>query len=66
MEFDASPVKKKRRKNNRNKTVRPTTCLIHVDEDADDETMSCFTAQSWKVFKSFLIFGVFNNQRKSE
>jgi len=45
MEFDTSPVKKKKRR----KSIRPTKCLINVVSNADDATLSCFTEQSWKV-----------------
>jgi len=47
MEFDTSPVKKKKKR--KTTSVRPTTCIIHVDDDADDATLSCFGEQSWKV-----------------
>jgi len=49
MEFDASPVKKKKRMRRKSNLVRPTQCLIHVVSNADDATLSCFTEQSWKV-----------------
>ena len=49
MEFDAIPVKKKKRR--KSNPVRPTKCLIHVVSNADDATSSCFTEQSWKVLE---------------
>lgn len=48
MNFDDSPVKKKR-KTNTNKRPRPTKCIIHVVAGADDGTLSHFTKQSWEV-----------------
>ena len=54
MEFcDDSPVKKKRRRKN---VKRPKICIVHVDETADDSTLSGFTEQSWKVIFNFLCF----------
>ena len=54
MEFcDDSPVKKKRRRKN---VKRPKICIIHVDETADDSTLSGFTEQSWKVIFNFFMF----------
>ena len=44
--FDDSPVKKKRRKKN---VKRPKSCIIHMDQTADNSTLSGFTEQSWKV-----------------
>ena len=41
--FDDSPVKKKRRKKN---VKPPKSCIIHVDQTADDRTLSGFTEQS--------------------
>ena len=41
--FDDSPVKKKRRKKN---VKPPKSCIIHVDQTADDSTLSGFTEQS--------------------
>ena len=54
MEFDASPVKKKKRR--KSNLVRPTKCLIHVVLNADDATLSCFTEQSWKVVEPIKYF----------
>ena len=50
--FDDSPVKKNRRKKN---VKRPKSCIIHMDQTADDSTFSGFTEQSWKVIFSFHI-----------
>ena len=53
MDFDDSPVKKKKRKSVKSQ-VRPTKCLIHVVSSSDDTTLSAFTEQSWKV-KTILV-----------
>ena len=52
-EIDHSPVMKKRRK----KDVKlPKSCIIHVDQTAEDSTFSGITEQSWKViFHSILL-----------
>ena len=46
--MDDSPVKKKRKKKNADLNLQ---CLIHVDNAADDSTLSVFTDKSWKVSK---------------
>ena len=38
--IDDSPLKKKRRKKN---VKRPKSCIIHLDQTADDSTFSGFT-----------------------
>ena len=54
--FDDSPVKKKRRKKN---VKRPKSCIIHMDQTADDSTLSGFTEQSWKVIFHSILFEKF-------
>ena len=54
--FDDSLVKKKRRQNN---VKRPKSCIIHVDQTADDSTHSGFTEQSWKVILHSISFEKF-------
>ena len=54
--FDDSPVKKKRRKKN---VKRPKSCTIHMDQTADDSTLSGFTEQSWKVIFHSILFEKF-------
>ena len=43
--MEESPVKKKRK----DKKQRPKNCVIHIDSQADDNTLSAFSDQSWKV-----------------
>ena len=44
--MEDSPVKKKRKKE---KKQRPKNFVIHIDLQADDNTLSAFSEQSWKV-----------------
>ena len=49
MEYcDDSPVKKRKRKGY-NSRSNPQKCVIHIDSEADDKTLSGFTEKSWKV-----------------
>ena len=54
--FDDGPVTKKRRIKN---VKLPKSCIIHVDQTADNSTLSGFTEQSWKVIFHFILFEKF-------
>ena len=54
--FDDSPVKKKRRKKN---VKRPKSCIIHLDQTADNSTLSGFTESSWTVTFYSMLFEKF-------
>ena len=47
MELEDSPAKKKKLK--KKKTSRPQKCIIHVNKNTQNDTLSAFTEQSWKV-----------------
>ena len=47
MELEDSPAKKNKLK--KKKTSRPQKCIIHVNKNTQDDTLSAFTEQSWKV-----------------
>ena len=53
--FDDSPVKKKKKKN----VKRPKSCIIYMDQTADDSTLSGFKEQSWKVIFHSILFEKF-------
>ena len=44
--MEDSPVKEKRRKE---KKQRRKNCAIHIDSQTDDNKLSAFSEQSWKV-----------------
>ena len=43
--MEDSPVKEKRRKEKK----RRKNCVIHIDSQTDDNKLSAFSEQSWKV-----------------
>ena len=44
--MEDSPVKEKRRKE---KKQRRKNCTIHIDSQTDDNKLSAFSEQSWKI-----------------
>ena len=58
-----SPVKKEKKNKN---VKRPKSCIIHVDQTADDSTLSGFTEQSWKVIFYAILFLFHNTFLKND
>ena len=54
--MEDSPVKKERKKK---KKQRPKNSVIHIDSQADDNMLSAFSEQSWKVIIQLYYICVF-------